>query len=334
VSPSPSLPLSPEPSLSLTPRRTPSLGMRLAALYVRCGRLPERSPEALRASYGRRRTPRPAAPTWAIRRVAHIHAERQAHGGEEGVVYTLTPRRAAPGAQGGGWGALYLHGGGFVNPLHRAHWDIVAALVRVTGATVTLPLYPLCPERPRAAALAWLDAVYARLAAAHPPSRLIALGDSAGAHHALTLALRLRDAGAPLPARLALFSPWLDLTLSRPEVPAVAPLDVMLRPAELREWGRWWAGADDPASPTLSPLFADLRALPPTDVFAGTHDVLWPEARALRDRAAEAGWALSLHEAPGGFHDFMAATFTPEARAVYARLAAALGLGRGAVAPL
>lgn len=306
----------------------PSLGMRLATLFIKTMRPAERTPEELRAAYGRRRPPRPARPTRAIRRVAHIREELLTLGGAERVMYTLTPRRPAPGAPGLDWRLLYLHGGGFVNPLHFAHWDIVAALIARTGATVALPLYPLLPEHTRAESVACVDAAYAHITAAHPAARVMVLGDSAGAHHALSLALRLRDAGAPLPARLALFSPWLDLTLSSPEVDEVAPRDVMLRPREVREWGRWWAGEEDPSSPLVSPLFADLRGLPPADVFAGTHDVLWPEARALRDRAAEAGWALALHEAEGGFHDFMGATFTPEARAVFERVAAAVGGAR------
>ncbi len=316
----------------------PSLGLRVAELFVRLTRGVERTPEALRARYGTRRPPRPARTTRAIQRVAHIHEEIVEHQGRPRTVFTLTPRapllsgvgalvgRAVEGGavEGGGWHLLYLHGGGFVNPLHSAHWDIIASLIKSAGASVTLPLYPLCPEHTREEALAFIDAVYARLRAAHPTQRLMVIGDSAGAHHALTLALRLRDAGAPAPERLALLSPWLDLTLSSPDVPRVAPLDAMLRPGELREWGRWWAGGLDPASPAVSPLFADLRGLPPTEVFAGTHDVLWPEARALSERAREVGWDLSLYETQGGFHDFMAATFTPEARAVYARVAAAL----------
>lgn len=320
-----------------------SLGIRIAEQFVRFTRGPERTPEQLRAAYSKRRPPRPARPTRAIQRVAHIHEESVDHQGRQRAVFTLTPRppllrggRALGGSavgggavgdalEGGVWHLLYLHGGGFVNPLHFAHWDIVASLIKSTGASVTLPLYPLCPEHTREEALAFIDAVYARLRAAHPTRRVMVIGDSAGAHHALTLALRLRDTGAPAPARLALFSPWLDLTLSSPDVPRVAPLDAMLRPEEIREWGRWWAGGLDPASPEVSPLFADLRGLPPTEVFAGTHDVLWPEARALSERAREVGWDLRLYETQGGFHDFMAATFTPEARAVYARVAVALG---------
>ena len=49
--------------------------MRLATLFIKTTRPAERTPEDLRAAYGRRRPPRPARPTRAIRRVAHIPEE-------------------------------------------------------------------------------------------------------------------------------------------------------------------------------------------------------------------------------------------------------------------
>ena len=52
------------------------------------------------------RPPRPARPTWAIRRVAHIREELLTLGGAERVMYTLTPRRPAPGAPGLDWRLL------------------------------------------------------------------------------------------------------------------------------------------------------------------------------------------------------------------------------------
>jgi acetyl esterase/lipase len=293
----------------------PSAQMRLATLALRWTSRPTRDAEAARRGVAGRSDPRPAPTTSGVRRRCAVH-EAQVLGRP---VYTLTPRRG-----GSRWHILYTHGGAFVNPLQKAHWDIVAALVDATGATVTVPLYPLAPEHTHEAAFRQLDAVYRRLLARVAPARIVLCGDSAGANLALAQALRCRDAGIPLPGHVVLFSPWLDLAMANPAARAVEPLDVMLRVDALREWGRWWAGTADPGSPALSPLAADLGGLPPIQLYQGTHDVLLPDARTFRDRVAAAGGRLAYHETRGGFHAFMGATFTPEAQHVFRQLRAHL----------
>jgi epsilon-lactone hydrolase len=225
---------------------------------------------------------------------------------------------------------VYTHGGGFVNPLRSGHWHTVRALVEATGATVTVPAYPLAPEHTHEATFRLLEQLHRDLLARVAPERIVHCGDSAGGNLALTQALHFRARGLPLPGHLVLFSPWLDLTMADPEAEALEPRDLMLRVGTLRRWGRWWAGAADPRTPTLSPLYADadaLRALPPIQLFVGTDDVLLPDCRTLRDRVAAAGGRLVYDETPHGFHAFMAATFAPEAKRVLRRVAEGLTPG-------
>lgn len=70
-----------------------------------------------------------------------------------------------------------------------------------------------------------------------------------------------------------------------------------------------------------------LRRLPPIQIYQATDDLFLPDARKLRDRVIEAGGDVALHEAPG-FHVFMAATFTPEAREVFDTVRAHLDVAR------
>lgn len=105
-------------------------------------------------------------------------------------VVTLHPK-GGPGA----WHMLYFHGGGFVRPMFKEHWPLVAEMVKTCGISVTVPLYPVVPEASYTAQDDLADAVYAELAASHDPSRIILNGDSAGGHMALALALRLVRSG-------------------------------------------------------------------------------------------------------------------------------------------
>ncbi len=61
---------------------------------------------------------------------------------------------------------LYLHGGAYFSPLLAAHWSIIGALIKATGASVTVPMYALAPENDYQRGTALVDAVYGAAKAA------------------------------------------------------------------------------------------------------------------------------------------------------------------------
>ena len=189
---------------------------------------------------------------------------------------------------------------------------------------MTVPLYPLSPESDHRAAFAMLGDVYRKVIARTAPADTVIAGDSAGAGLALGQVIDVRSKGLPAPGRIILFSPWLDLTLADPRAREVEPRDIMLGIDSLRLCGRWWAGATDPKSPILSPLYADLKGLPPIDLFQGTRDLFVVDSRTFAARAKSAGTTIRYAEYPGAFHVFEGATFTPEAKDVFRRIGAAL----------
>lgn len=233
-------------------------------------------------------------------------------------VVTLHPK-TGPGE----WHMLYFHGGGFVQPMFSVHWPLVAETIARCGISVTVPLYPVVPEAPHTAQDALADAVYADLAANHDPARIILNGDSAGGHMALALALRLVRGEGPLPGKLALFAPWLDLTLADPAIEAVEPHDMMLKIGTLRACGDLVAAGRDPASAALSPLYApaqELAALPPTRIWTGRHDLFIVDSRTFVAKLRAAGVDAKLYEYEAAPHVFMAITPTREAKDVFGLL--------------
>lgn len=233
-------------------------------------------------------------------------------------VVTLHPK-GGPGA----WHMLYFHGGGFVQPMFKVHWPLVAAMIEACGISVTVPLYAVVPEAPFTAQDALADAVYAELAAQHDPSRIILNGDSAGGHMALCLALRLARAGGPMPGKLALFAPWLDLSLADPAIAAVEPHDLMLKIGTLRACGDLVAAGRDPDSPEVSPLYTPTEALallPPTRIWTGRHDLFIIDSRTFTAKLRAAGVDAKLYEYEAAPHVFMAITPTREAKDVFALL--------------
>jgi acetyl esterase/lipase len=212
---------------------------------------------------------------------------------------------------------LYFHGGGFVLPMLKPHWPLVAAMVEQTGASLTVPLYPVAPESSREVQDDVADAAFATLMNEWDVSDIIFSGDSAGGHMALALALRqVRNEGAR-PGKLVLFAPWLDVTMADEAARAVEPNDAMLRVEALRAMGAAWAGGADPKSAECRPLYApeaELAQLPPTQIFVGRHDMFVVDSRTFARRLNAAGGKAQLYEYAGSPHVFMAITNAREAR--------------------
>jgi acetyl esterase/lipase len=208
---------------------------------------------------------------------------------------------------------LYLHGGAYVAGSHATHRWLAAAFVKGGHARALLPDYRLAPEHRFPAALDDALATYRWLVEQEraDPARVVLAGDSAGGGLAVALAVAARDEGLPLPAGLALLSPWVDLTGSGASVVDNDHHDIWLDGSLIEPAGRLYA-PDDPGHPLASPLFADLHGLPPMLVHVGTHEVLFDDARRLVTRARQHGVDASVGEFDGMWHVFQAIPGLPE----------------------
>jgi len=244
---------------------------------------------------------RTAAPvTKKLKRVAHVEVD--------GPLVRLTPKTGASGSH-----VIYTHGGCYLYPIKTTHWDLLASLVEGSGASITVPLYPLAPDHTMDEAYALLETVYDEAASRY--DRMFLAGDSAGGGLALGQALHYRDTGRPAPAAVILFSPWVDLTMSNPAIPELAKRDRMLAAPGLVAAGQWWAGSHDPRTPLASPLFGELADLPPVHVFQGGYDLLAADTVELVRRIRATGGEANLEFVEKAFHVYVGAPWTPEARA-------------------
>lgn len=202
---------------------------------------------------------------------------------------------------------LLCHGGSFVAGGYATHAAFASWVARTTGADVYLPDYRLAPEHPHPAATDDIFAAYrAILGLGHSPRRTAMLGDSAGGALALATVRALPEMNVPSPAALVLISPWLDLTLSSASIAGNARRDPMLRRAWLDYSAGAYAGGLSRSDPRISPLFADLRNLPPTLVQVGSDEILLDDSTRFADRAYAAGVDIELQRFEGWWHDFQA----------------------------
>ena len=139
------------------------------------------------------------------------------------------------------------------------------------------------------------------------------MGDSSGGGISLALAQRLREDGHEQPAGIILLSPWLDATLSNPEIEEIDKIDPFLGVKGLKYGGEVYARDVDPKSYLVSPVYGSLKNLAPVTLFIGTRDILYPDCRKLRDNAAAEGVAIDYREYPGMVHNWMLGPM-PEAK--------------------
>ena len=198
---------------------------------------------------------------------------------------------------------LYLHGGGYVIGSARSHRHLAAAIARAAGVPALLPDYRLAPEHPFPAALDDAVAAYEwLLARGIAPERIVVAGDSAGGGLTVAALLALRDRGLPRPAGGVCISPWVDLTCGGASYATKAAADPIVARESVTMMAQTYVGTGDLKAPLASPLFADLRRLPPLLVQVGSDEVLLDDALGLGERARAAGVDVRVEEWPAMVH--------------------------------
>ncbi len=238
----------------------------------------------------------------------------------------LTPPGADPESL-----LIFLHGGAFTDGPVEGHWSMLARICERSGVCAVMADYGLAPVRPYPAGLNDVLNVYRELRQAGRAGRaeqVFLAGDSSGGGLALSASLALRDCGEFLPEKLVLLSPWLDLTLSNPEIENIREYEWLLEREGLIEAGRVYAAGHDPNHYLLSPVNGSLAGLPPTLLLIGTHDIFVCDCRRFREKAVSEGLSLNYQEWSEMFHDWMTrAPDLPEANQAVETVAAFLSSG-------
>lgn len=219
---------------------------------------------------------------------------------------------------------LHLHGGGYVMGSCASHRALVAQIAGACGIRAVLPEYRLAPEHPFPAALDDAVAVYrGLLERGVAPERLVVVGDSAGGGLTLATLVALRDAGVPLPAAAVALSPFCDMTFTGESIETRAAVDPWLSPPLLEPVTRLYIGDHDRRDPRLSPLFAELRGLPPLLIHVGDQEILLSDSVRFAEQARAADVAVELEVWPEVWHVFhLFAPVLPEANAALAKIGA------------
>ena len=191
---------------------------------------------------------------------------------------------------------LYLHGGGYTIGSIASYRSYTGRLARATQSKLLSVGYRLAPEHPFPAALD--DAVSSYhwlLDQGISPSRISVVGDSAGGGLALSMVIAIRDAGAPIPAAIVAIGPSTDLAKEGASMKERAHLDpIVTYESSMAHALRYIGPKGNLKHPLVSPLYADLRGLPPLLIMVGTHEALFDDSTRFAAKAEAAGVEVQL----------------------------------------
>jgi acetyl esterase/lipase len=208
---------------------------------------------------------------------------------------------------------LNVHGGGFI--VDSGSLSETIPLANLTRTKVVAVLYRLAPEHPFPAAVDDTVAVYKELLKTYRPQNIGLYGTSAGAVLTGEVASKLKQLSLPLPAALGIFSGLGDFSRQGDSAAIYGlfglsgPIDP---PKELP--GLEYVASTNPQDPVLSPLYADLRGLPPTLFLTSTRDLLLSGTTILHRAYLRAGVDAQLVVFEGLTHAFWNDPGLPESK--------------------
>lgn len=156
--------------------------------------------------------------------------------------------------------------------------------------------YRLAPEHPFPAAVEDSTEAYKWLIDDQNinPQNIIIAGDSAGGGLTFATLLNLRDNGITLPAAAVGLSPWTDLGITGGSYRNNRKIDPFVTIYGIIFAAELYLGDIDYQNPLASPLYGDLKGLPPIYIQVGTAELLLDDSVELAKRAKEAGVDVTL----------------------------------------
>lgn len=197
---------------------------------------------------------------------------------------------------------LYFHGGGYVAGSCNDHRGFVSKFASLCGITNLVFEYRLAPEHPFPAALddsvkmvEWL------IRSGFKPGNILFAGESAGGGLCLATLLAIKQAGIELPVAAVAISPWTDLSCSSESYYTKNKVSA----APLNSWtvfSRHYVGDNQITNPLISPLYGDLKGLPPIFINSGENDELFGDGEKFFLKAKNEGVEITFRPGKGMIH--------------------------------
>lgn len=223
--------------------------------------------------------------------------------------------------------AIYTFGGAyyFGTPLSSLSTGLAFEL----GIKVCAIDYRLGPAHPYPAALEDSLSVYTEIIKDVNSKNIVWLGDSAGGHLALVTLLKAKEEGLPLPAGLALCSPWTEMEKLSDTYFTLEGYDPVLSYDKfIKIVSEGYFKGHNTKDRLVSPVYGNYsKNFPPVIITTGTRDLLLSDSVRLHRQMKRCGVKAELNVWEGMWHVFEAFgyPYIPEAKESLREIASFLG---------
>jgi len=183
---------------------------------------------------------------------------------------------------------ICLHGGGF--NADSGSYSESLPVAGLTGTRVVSVLYRMAPEHPFPAGVEDVIAVYRELLKTYKPGNIGIFGSSAGAGLTMQTAVRMKQLKMPMPGALGAFSVPVAMDAggdSRSLYNSDGARGYVAIPGGALD--PEYVGKTDPRDPVISPIYADLKGMPPALFLTSERDALLSDTSELHRAYLRAG---------------------------------------------
>jgi len=230
------------------------------------------------------------------------------------ILWTLSPKNSKSDKA-----IFYIHGGAYVLNMSSLLWNYLAKVVEETKATILVTNYPLAPQSNAEEVYDYLHKLYKIFLERYEDRDVLFLADSAGAGLAISFAQYLNEVNLPQPQKIILSSPWLDVSLTNPDIQQIIPKDHALEIKSLQKAGKLWAGNLDIKDPKVSPIYGRFDNIARISMFMGTAEIFVPDARKLVKKLREENIPFNYYEYPKMLHCWLLLPL-PEAKVALSQI--------------
>jgi len=169
---------------------------------------------------------------------------------------------------------IYFHGGAMCLNGGLPQYMMISKWIKKTDAKATYMIYPMIPKYKLSEIYDISLEMYQKVIELYPDDEFIFMGDSAGALVILSVMQLIKQKQLKMPKATILISPWLDFSLSNPDIKDYEEKDKILSLSRFKGLEAY----DDIKNNKniVSPMDYDYQEV--IDIYLGTNDILYPDA--------------------------------------------------------
>lgn len=197
---------------------------------------------------------------------------------------------------------LYIHGGSFVEKPLNIQINFMKKLSKKLNFDLVIPIYNTIPKGNCIEMLSQMEKLYNNLSSEY--SNIYLIGDSAGGGSVLSLNMKLVESKLVKPSATILLSPWLDLTLSNPDIEKKSNEDIVCSINGNRYCGKLWANNLDIKDYKVSPIYGNIKVLDNIFISCGGCEICQPDCLKLVSLLRKERIYFKYVEYKNQFHNF------------------------------